>query len=119
MAEKKSRDQSVYIEDMLESIELIQNYLTSISEADFAVDIEKQDAVIRRLEIIGEACKQVLPHTKGKFPDIPWREMAGMRDVVIHQYFGVTVSLIWKVASRDLPSLKDSLLEVKQYLERS
>lgn len=54
---------------MLESIELIQNYLTSISEADFAVDIEKQDAVIRRLEIIGEACKQVLPDTKGKFPD--------------------------------------------------
>lgn len=70
------------------------------------MNLEKQDAIIRRIEIIGEAVKNVSNETRNQYPNIPWREMAGMRDVVIHQYFGVSIGLIWNVATEDIPKLE-------------
>lgn len=94
MAKKKKRDELVFLEDILEYIERIEKYIGNLTENEFEKNSEKQDAVIRRIEIIGEAVKNISTETKDKYHHIRWREIAGMRDVVIHQYFGVTVGLV-------------------------
>lgn len=106
------KDNQVYLRDILESISAIEDYVKDLSEGDFFTDQEKQDAVIRRLEIIGEATKNLDEDFKNKHSDIPWRKMAGMRDVLIHEYFGVNVSRVWQVIKDSLPSLKDNLIKI-------
>ena len=110
MAEK--RKARVYLEDIHESIERIEEYTKDLTFADFHSNFEKQDAVIRRLEIIGEAAKYVTPEIKNKYPEIPWRKIAGMRDIVIHQYFGVSSELVWQVVVQDIPALKLQMIVV-------
>lgn len=83
--------------------------MSGLTEKEFEENIEKQDAVLRRIEIIGEAVKNLSNTTRTQYPDIPWKEMAGMRDVVIHQYFGVTLGMIWRVATSDLILLKEKM----------
>ena len=109
MANKKQRDELVVLEDILGSIHKISEYVNGISELEFENNIEKQDAVIRRIEIIGEAVKNISTKTRGEYPEIPWREMAGMRDIVIHEYFGVTMGLVWRVATIEIPVLKKQI----------
>jgi len=77
------------------SIDLIQEYVASVSREDFTRTIQLQDAVIRRLEIIGEAVKNLSPPLKKRYPDIPWRKIAGMQDILIHSYFGVDLDMTW------------------------
>ncbi len=109
MAKKKQREELVFLEDILECIDKIAEYVKGISETDFERNIEKQDAVIRRIEIIGEAVKRISTETRNQHPLIPWREMAGMRDIVIHEYFGITIGLVWRVATSDIPNLKEKI----------
>ena len=111
MAERKNI--KVYLDDILESIEKIESYLDDVSENEFENNPEKQDAVIRRLEIIGEAVKHIPQNIREKYSDIPWREIAGMRDIMIHEYFGVSISLIWKTVNTDLIKLKNKLLNIR------
>lgn len=110
------RDLNVYLEDILESIAKIEEYARDTSLDGFLADTKLQDAVLRRLEIIGEAVKNIPPHIKSKWPEIPWREIAGMRDILIHQYFGVNLERTWKVVESDLPSLKAKLQEVQRLI---
>ncbi|MCF8246329.1 MAG: DUF86 domain-containing protein [Saprospiraceae bacterium] len=84
---KKKRDDLVSLDDILESIEKIEDYIHGMSEREFELSSEKQDAVIRRIEIIGEAVKNISEKTREEYPDVQWRQIAGMRDVVIHQIF--------------------------------
>lgn len=100
------RKPKVSLTDILESIEYIESYIEGIQEHEFYNDSEKQDAVLRRLEIIGEAVKNLPDEMKNQNDSIPWRKIAGMRDIIIHQYFGVTLSMIWEVTQRELPDLK-------------
>lgn len=108
-----SRDLDVILSDILESIELIESYTSDITEKEFEQNTEKQDAIIRRLEIIGEAIKQVPTQWRSEFPNIPWREIAGMRDILIHEYFGVSLGLIWSTAVSDMPKLKETIQQIK------
>lgn len=108
----ESRSLALFLTDIIESIERIEEYVKGISSSDFSENHEKQDAVIRRLEIIGEAVKNIPQHVREKYPEIPWRKIAGMRDVVVHQYFGITTELIWEVANTDVLLIKEQIIKV-------
>ncbi|MBU3942180.1 MAG: DUF86 domain-containing protein [Nanoarchaeota archaeon] len=106
------RDFKVYINDVLESIEKIEDYIKGVSESEFKKNLQLQDAILRRLEVIGEAVKNIPQSFRNKYPKIPWKEIAGMRDVLIHGYFGVNIERIWKVAKEDILHLKNNLLKI-------
>lgn len=99
------KDDSIYIEHILESINKIQRYVQNISKEEFINNDLLQDAVIRNFEIIGEASKKISPNLKLTYSMIPWREIAGMRDKLIHDYFGVDIEMIWITVNEDLPTL--------------
>ncbi len=107
------KDARIFIEHVLESIVLIEKYLEGKSRGDFLNSIQLQDSIIRRIEIIGEAIRSIPDDIKVNHPDIPWKEIAGMRDILIHKYFGIDLELTWEVIIRDIPSLKEKLLQIK------
>lgn len=111
------RDVKVFLEDILESIEKIEEYTANIDEEDFYENSIIQDAVLRRLEIIGEAVKNIPDDFREKYPDIPWKQIAGMRDVLIHAYFGVNWRRVWKVIEEDIQDLKFRILRILEELE--
>jgi len=95
-----------YIEDILEAMTNAIEFTKDMSYDEFVKDTKTVYAVIRAIEIIGEAVKNIPEDIRKKYPDIPWRSMAGMRDKVIHAYFGVKIERVWKVVKRDIPNLK-------------
>lgn len=88
------KDPGIFLDHILECIELIEEYSDGISEADFMKSSSLQDMIIRRVEIIGEAVKNLPYDLKREYPEIPWRDIAGLRDIVVHQYFGLDLELI-------------------------
>ena len=98
------KDDKLYLLHVKQAIGKIFKYAESGKEAFFA-DEKTQDAVIRNIEIIGEAVKNISADLKTSYPEIPWRRIAGMRDKMIHEYFGVNLDLIWETVERDLPEL--------------
>lgn len=105
-----------YLEDMRVAIERIQRYLTSLSREEFEQDEKTQDAVIRNLEIIGEAAKNVSATTRRDYAILPWKDLAGVRDKLIHQYFGVNLAIVWKIATDELPPLLPLVSEIQDAL---
>jgi len=106
------RKPDVFLQDILESIQQIEQYLDNVKENEFYQKPEKQDDVLRRLEIIGEAVKHISGEIREKYDDVPWRRIAGMRDIIIHEYFGITLSMVWVVAQQDLPNLKSRIEKI-------
>lgn len=102
---------SLYLRHILEAIGKIERY-ARVGRAEFMEATHWQDAVIRQLEIIGEAVKHLGPETVGQQPEIPWRDIAGMRDVLIHNYMGVDLDAVWKVTEVDLPRLRRAVEEL-------
>jgi uncharacterized protein with HEPN domain len=102
------RDDKVYLEHILESIDYIASFVT-VGKAEFFNSRLIQDAVIRNLEIIGEAVKNLSSTIRAQHQDIPWREMAGLRDILIHEYFGVDLHTVWGVVEKELPRLKPAI----------
>lgn len=110
------REIRIFIEDIMESIVKIEEYTCGINREKFLQESWIQDAVIRRLEIIGEAVKNIPDDFRNRYPDIPWTQIAGMRDVLIHGYFGVNLERVWIVVEKDLPDLK---LKISRILEET
>lgn len=109
-----SKEHNVFLQHILESIEAINDYTKGLSEKEFLEDQEKQDAVIRRLEIIGEAVKNLPEEFKEKYPDVAWNKAMGTRNILIHHYFGVDLEVVWDTITGSLSQFKEqieSLLE--------
>ena len=100
------QDDLVYLEDIKEAINYINEYVSGLSQHDFASQKIVQDAVVRQLEIIGEATKRLSTSIRQENQQIPWKKMAGMRDRLIHGYFDVNVEEVWLTVQRDLPELQ-------------
>jgi uncharacterized protein with HEPN domain len=111
-----TRDLQVYVDDILESLLKIQSYIEGLDADVFFANTQVQDAVIRRLEIVGEAAKNVPESVRHAHPDIPWRRIAGLRDVLIHDYSGVSMSRIWKVAKENVETLRQQMERVRNDL---
>ena len=112
------KDPKIFLEHILQCIELIDEYVEGITKKQFLDSVQLQDSVIRRIEIMGEAVKNIPKQVKDRYPDIAWKEIAGMRDILIHEYFGVDLGLTWKVATKDVRRLKNRISKVKEDFER-
>lgn len=106
------RDVRLYLDDILESIKLIETYLQGVTEEYFHTSTEKQDLIVRRLEVIGEATRHISDDFRKLHPDIPWQKMAGIRNILIHEYFGINYNTVWKTTTEFLPPLKEQIQEL-------
>lgn len=111
------RDYNFYIKDILQSILQIESFVEGLRYEEFLKDDKTASAVIRKLEIIGEAAKQVPTRVRQKHPELPWTEMARMRDKLIHGYFGVDHEIVWKVVRERLPEVKTNVKKIIDQLD--
>jgi uncharacterized protein with HEPN domain len=111
------KSSKIFLKHIKESILLIEEYSVGVSQAEFLKSRSLQDAIIRRLEIIGEAVKNLPVSFRTKHPEIPWKQIAGMRDILIHEYFDVDLVLTWLVVKKELPLIKKHLDELLKETE--
>mgnify|MGYP001439511497 CR=1 FL=1 len=110
------KDPKIFLKHILENIEKIENGINGMTEVKFSKDVDVQDATLRRLEVIGEAVRNLPDSFRKKHSKIPWKKIAGMRDVLIHEYFSVDMELVWKIANDDVSKLKK---QITKLLEKS
>lgn len=111
------RDVGVYLEDILESIDRIEEYTQDLNQKELFKSIDKQDAIVHRLEIIGEAVKHIPQEFQNKYPKTPWKEIARTRDKITHYYFEIDLEIIWSIIQNDLKPLKDQVKIMLEGLE--
>ena len=107
------RDYRVYLDEILQAIGKIRRYTTGMSLEAFSTDDMAVDAVVRNLEVIGEAVKQLPEQVRSKHPDVEWKKIAGLRDILIHVYFGVDVEIVWDVVQNKLPILERQIQKIQ------
>ena len=101
-----------YVQDMFDNAEKARGFVHDVDFETFSADEQKIYAVVRALEVIGEAARHVPKHIRAQYPAVPWRKVTGTRDKVIHDYFGVDLQVVWKTLHRDLPALQAALTSV-------
>ena len=113
----KKRLEGDYVEDIYNSILAIEKYIKDYSFQEFEKDDKTYNAVIRMLEVIGEAAGKISEALKNKYPEVEWAKIKGMRNRIAHEYFGVDLNIIWDITREDLSSLKESALKMLEELE--
>ncbi len=112
------KDDTVYLRHILDSIQQIEEYLRDVSKEQFMERRLLQDGVVRQLEIIGEASRNLSEETREKHPEVPWQQIIGMRNRIIHEYFDVDLEIVWEVVEKDLPDLKAQIQTILQEQKR-
>lgn len=112
------KDSLVYLDDIVDSSEKISSYINGKNKTEFENDVELQDAVIRRLSIIGEAIKRLPTNFRDKHPEIAWRKATGMRDILIHNYDEVEIDQVWLTVTQVLPAFKEQIQKLLNEVEK-
>jgi uncharacterized protein with HEPN domain len=112
-----SRQDSDYLYDIQQAIERIQSYASGLSYEQFLDDIKTQDAVIRNLQVMGEAVRKLSGSLIERYPEIPWREIAGLRNRIVHDYFGINFEIIWTVVQVEIPHLSHQITRVQRQID--
>lgn len=107
------RDPRVFLDDIVEACDAVTSYCGSLTFEEFSADRKTVDAVVRNLEVIGEAVKRLPPEIRDQMPDIEWQRIAGLRDILIHHYFGLDMTLIWDVVRTKVPVLRARVAEYR------
>lgn len=110
------KDPTIFLKHILESIEHIESYVKDLEEKDFMESEEKQDSTIRRLEIIGEAVKNLPQNFRKKYPEIAWNKAMATRNILIHHYFGIELDIVWDTVTQSLPVFKKQIQELLKKL---
>jgi uncharacterized protein with HEPN domain len=107
-----SRDVRLYLGDICESCEKIMRYCQGLSFDQFVADEKTFDAVVRNLEIIGEAAKHIPVEVRERYADVKWNKIAGLRDIVVHEYFGLDEDILWDIVQNEVPALLDQMRRI-------